>query len=156
MLDDREEYTPGWKYAEWELRGVPLRIEIGPRDIAKSQVLVVRRDTREKLPVLLDDLTARIPALLAALQQELLDRALRFRDEHTRHLTTRDAFEEALRGRPGFIVAPWCGREECEAGIKADMQATIRNIPLDPPPASGNCIRCGNPGRTDVYFAKAY
>ncbi len=156
MLDDREEYTPGWKYAEWELRGVPLRIEIGPRDIAKSQVLVVRRDTREKLPVPLDELAARLPALLAALQQDLLDRALKFRDDHTRRVTTRDAFEEALRGRPGFVVAPWCGREECETGIKADMQTTIRNIPLDPPPASGGCIRCGNPGLTDVYFAKSY
>ena len=156
MLDDREEYTPGWKYAEWELRGVPLRMEIGPRDIAKSQVLVVRRDTREKLPVPLDELAARLPALLAALQQDLLDRALKFRDDHTRRVTTRDAFEEVLRGRPGFVVAPWCGREECETGIKADMQTTIRNIPLDPPPASAACIRCGSPGLTDVYFAKSY
>ena len=156
MLDDREEYTPGWKYAEWELRGVPLRIEIGPRDIAKSQVMTVRRDTREKMPVPLDDLAVRLTALLDELQQDLLDRALKFRDDHTRRVTTREAFEETLRGRPGFVVAPWCGRDECEAGIKADMQTTIRNIPLEPPPASGHCIRCGNPGVTDVYFAKSY
>ena len=155
-LDDREEYTPGWKYAEWELRGVPLRIEIGPRDIARSQALLVRRDTREKTPAALDGLAAHVRELLETMQKDLLERAIAFRDDHTRRVTKRDEFAEAFTGRPGFVIAPWCGAEECEAGIKADLQATIRNLPLDPAPASGACIRCANPGRTDAYFAKAY
>ena len=155
-LDDREEYTPGWKYAEWELRGVPLRIEIGPRDIARSQALLVRRDTREKTPAALDGLAAHVRELLETMQKALLERAIAFRDDHTRRVTRRDEFAEAFAGRPGFVIAPWCGAEECEAGIKADLQATIRNLPLDPAPASGACIRCANPGRTDAYFAKAY
>ena len=155
-IDDREEYTPGWKYAEWELRGVPLRIEIGPRDIARSQALLVRRDTREKTPAALAGLAAHVRELLETMQKDLLARALAFRDDHTRRVTQRDEFAEAFTGRPGFVVAPWCGGQECEAGIKADLQATIRNIPLDPAPASGACIRCANPGRTDAYFAKAY
>ena len=155
-LDDREEYTPGWKYAEWELRGVPLRIEIGPRDIARSQALLVRRDTRAKTPAALDGLAAHVRELLETMQKDLLARALAFRDDHTRRVTKRDEFAEAFTGRPGFVIAPWCGGQECEAGIKADLQATIRNVPLDPAPASGACIRCANPGRTDAYFAKAY
>ena len=155
-LDDREEYTPGWKYAEWELRGVPLRIEIGPRDIARSQALLVRRDTREKTPAALDGLAAHVRELLETMQKDLLARALAFRDAHTRRVTQQAEFAEAFTGRPGFVIAPWCGGQECEAGIKADLQATIRNIPLDPAPASGACIRCANPGRTDAYFAKAY
>ena len=155
-LDDREEYTPGWKYAEWELRGVPLRIEIGPRDVARSQALLVRRDTREKAPAALDGLAAHVRELLETMQKDLLERAIAFRDDHTRRVTTRDEFAEAFTGRPGFVIAPWCGAEECEAGIKADLQATIRNLPLDTAPASGACIRCANPGRTDAYFAKAY
>ena len=155
-LDDREEYTPGWKYAEWELRGVPLRIEIGPRDIARSQALLVRRDTREKTPAALDGLAAHVRELLETMQKDLLARALAFRDDHTRRVTQQAEFAEAFTGRPGFVIAPWCGGQECEAGIKADLQATIRNIPLDPAPASGACIRCANPGRTDAYFAKAY
>ena len=155
-LDDREEYTPGWKYAEWELRGVPLRIEIGPRDIARSQALLVRRDTREKTPAALDGLAAHVRELLETMQKALLERAIAFRDDHTRRVTKRDEFAEAFTGRPGFVIAPWCGAEECEAGIKADLQATIRNLPLDPAPTSGACIRCANPARTDAYFAKAY
>ena len=155
-LDDREEYTPGWKYAEWELRGVPLRIEIGPRDIARSQALLARRDTREKTPAALDGLAAHVRELLETMQKDLLARALAFRDDHTRRVTQQAEFAEAFTGRPGFVIAPWCGGQECEAGIKADLQATIRNIPLDPAPASGACIRCANPGRTDAYFAKAY
>ena len=155
-LDDREEYTPGWKYAEWELRGVPLRIEIGPRDIARSQALLVRRDTREKTPAALDGLAAHVRELLETVQKDLLERATAFRDDHTRRVTRRDEFAEAFAGRPGFVIAPWCGAQECEAGIKADLQATIRNLPLDPAPTSGACIRCANPARTDAYFAKAY
>ena len=155
-LDDRDVHSPGWKYAEWEMRGVPLRLEIGPKDIEKSQVMLVRRDTREKIPTPMDGLTSRVSELLSTIQSDLFARALAFRDEHTVHVTSRDQFDQLLEGRPGFVVAPWCGEADCEAKVKTATQATIRNISLDPAPASGPCIECGKPAQTDVYFAKAY
>jgi prolyl-tRNA synthetase len=156
LLDDRDVYTPGWKYAEWEMRGVPLRLEIGPKDIEKSQVMLVRRDSREKLPTPVEGLAEGVTELLAEMQASLLERARSFRDDHTAQTTSRDEFNELFTGRPGFVVAPWCGRAECEAKIKTATQATIRYIALDPQPSSGDCIECGQPGQTDVYFAKSY
>ena len=155
-LDDREEHSPGWKYAEWEMRGVPLRLEIGPRDIRNGQVMLVRRDTRDKMPTPMDGLAGRIEELLGAVQQALFDRAVAFRDEHTVRTADRTEFDAILEGRPGYVVAPWCGDAGCEAHIKTATQATIRNLPLEPPPASGNCIQCGKPGQVDAYFAKSY
>jgi len=155
-LDDRDAYTPGWKFAEWELRGVPLRLEIGPKDLEKSQVLVARRDTREKLGVPMDGLVGRIHGLLDDIQQNLLARAIAFRDEHTQRADTYDAFKQAMEGRPGFVIAPWCGSAACEAQIKTDTQATIRNMPIDAPPPSGGCVRCDNPAQAEAWFAKAY
>lgn len=156
MLDDREEYKPGWKFAEWEMRGVPLRLEIGPRDIERQQVLLARRDTREKLTAPMEGLEGRVTDLLDAVQTALYDRALAFRDSHTVRTASSNDFRRAFEGRPGFVVAPWCGSAECEARIKADTQATIRNLAFDLPPATGACVRCGQPGLTDAYFAKAY
>ena len=156
MLDDREEYKPGWKFAEWEMRGVPLRLEIGPRDIEKEQVLVARRDTREKFTAQLDGLGERVLALLDEVQSALFDRAVAFRDGHTVRTTSSDEFRRAFEGRPGFVIAPWCGSPDCEAQIKLDCQATIRNLAFDLPPATGACVRCGQPGLTDAYFAKSY
>src|ERR1700675_4535799 len=109
MLDDRDAHTPGWKFSEWELRGVPLRLEIGPKDIEKSQVLVARRDTREKLGVPMDGLVDHVRQLLDAVQKNLLERALAFRDEHTQRVATYEEFKAAMEGRPGFVIAPWCG-----------------------------------------------
>jgi prolyl-tRNA synthetase len=155
MLDDRDAYTPGWKYSEWELRGVPLRLEIGPKDIEKSQVMLVRRDTREKRPAPMENLAASIDALLVTIQKGLFDRALRFREEHTTRTGSWDEFKEIMEGRPGFVIAPWCGSAECEAAIKAETQATIRNLPLDGS-AAGPCVKCGATSVAEVYFAKAY
>jgi prolyl-tRNA synthetase len=155
MLDDRDAYTPGWKFSEWELRGVPLRVEIGPKDIEKSQVLSVRRDTREKSPLPLDGLAARVEQVLAEIQQALFDRALRFREEHTTRTDSYDEFKEIMEGRPGFVISPWCGDANCEAEIKAETQATIRNIPFDQAP-SGTCLKCKGPAKALAYFAKAY
>lgn len=155
-LDDREEHSPGWKYAEWEMRGVPLRLEIGPRDVERRQVVLVRRDTREKTAVPRDGLPGRVDELLGAIQQGLFDRAAAFRDEHTFRTADRAEFDAVLEGRPGYVVAPWCGEADCETHIKTATQATIRNLPLDPSPASGSCIQCGKPGRMDAYFAKSY
>ena len=156
MLDDREEHSPGWKYAEWELRGVPLRLEIGPRDIKNEQVMIARRDTRDKMSIPMSGLSDRVNELLTEIQQALFDRAKAFREEHTLKVVGRVEFLEAFAGRPGYVVAPWCGSAECERLIKDSTQATIRNIPLSPPPVSGNCIQCGEPGMVDAYFAKSY
>jgi prolyl-tRNA synthetase len=155
-LDEREE-RPGWKFAEWELRGVPLRLEIGPKDIEKSAVLVARRDTREKQSLPMAGLADQIRALLDAIQKNLFERAVAFRDEHTQRVATYDEFKQVLEGRPGFVIAPWCGSAECEAQIKTDTQATIRNMPLDAPAPSGRCIRCDNAAQhAEAWFAKSY
>src|SRR3954452_21813289 len=131
-LDERDE-RPGWKFAEWERRGVPLRVEIGPKDIEKSAVLVARRDTREKQSLSMENLAAQLRALLEAIQQNLFDRALAFRADHTQRVATYDEFKQVMEGRPGFVIAPWCGSADCEAQIKTDTQATIRNRPLSSP-----------------------
>jgi prolyl-tRNA synthetase len=155
-LDDRDMYTPGWKFAEWEMRGVPLRLEIGPKDIEKQQVLLARRDTREKLPTPADGLPGRVRDLLDQIQRNLLDRAKQFRDEHTTRTDSYEEFKTILEGRPGFVVSGWCGDAACEAQIKADTQATIRNLPFDAPKPSAPCLKCGRPAVATAYFAKAY
>jgi prolyl-tRNA synthetase len=157
MLDDRDTQTPGWKYNEWELRGVPLRLEIGPKDIEKSQVMLARRDTREKSPAAMEGLAAHVGALLESIQQALFARALAFREEHTTHTDSYDEFKQIMEGRPGFVVAPWCGSARCEAEIKTETQATIRNIPFNGTAASGKkCLKCGGAATVHAWFAKAY
>jgi prolyl-tRNA synthetase len=154
-LDERDE-RPGWKFAEWELRGVPLRVEIGPKDIEKSAVLVARRDTREKQSVAMDGLAARLGDLLNDIQKSLFERARQFRDEHTQRTTSYDEFKQIMEGRPGFVISPWCGQSECEAAVKTETQATIRNIPLGTGNPGGNCVRCNAPAVSEPWFAKAY
>jgi prolyl-tRNA synthetase len=156
MLDDRDAYTPGWKFAEWEMRGVPLRLEIGPKDIEKSQVLLARRDTREKLPTPMDGLTAKIANLLEAIQTNLFERAVKFREERTKRVSTYEEFKALMEGRPGFVIAGWCGSAECEAQIKAETQATLRNIPFGFEKVSGTCVKCGRAAAGEAWFAKAY
>jgi prolyl-tRNA synthetase len=157
MLDDRDAYTPGWKFAEWEMRGVPLRLEIGPKDIEKSQVVLARRDIpREKLPTPIAGLTERIVGLLDTIQTNLFQRAVKFREERTTHVSTYDEFKTLMEGRPGFVIAGWCGSAECEAQIKAETQATLRNIPFGFEKVSGTCVKCGKPAAGEAWFAKAY
>jgi prolyl-tRNA synthetase len=154
-LDERDE-RPGWKFSEWEMRGVPLRIEIGPKDIEKSQVIAVRRDTRDKIAVPMAMLVERVGELLINIQRNLFDRALAFREEHTQRVDSYEAFKQVMEGRPGFVIAPWCGAADCEAQIKADTQATIRNMPLDGAPLQAQCIRCHAPAEQEAWFAKSY
>jgi prolyl-tRNA synthetase len=156
MLDARDAYTPGWKFAEWELRGVPLRLEIGPKDLEKSQVVVARRDTRAKSSLPMDTLTGAIVDLLAEIQSALLTRARQFREEHTTRVSSYDEFKSVMEGRPGFVIAGWCGSGECEATIKAETQATLRNIPFGSEQVAGTCVRCGKPSSVEAWFAKAY
>src|SRR5215468_8158139 len=154
-LDERDE-RPGWKFAEWELRGVPLRLEVGPKDIEKSAVMIARRDTREKQSIPMGGLADRLRELLNDVQRTLLERARQFREEHTTRVTDYQAFKEAMEGRPGFVIAPWCGSADCEAQIKTDTQATIRNMPIDGSAPARGCVRCNAPAIAEAWFAKAY
>ena len=157
LIDDRDAYTPGWKFAEWEMRGVPLRIEIGPRDIQNAQVLTARRDTREKSPVPIDNVAAALQRLLDDIQAALLARARTFRDEHTTWVDTYDEFKAAMEGRPGYVVAPWVHDAALEAQVKAETQATLRNVPFGTPAPEGKvCMVSGRPAEVYAYFAKAY
>jgi prolyl-tRNA synthetase len=157
MLDDRDSQTPGWKFNEWEMRGVPLRLEIGPKDIEKSQVVLARRDTREKSFTPMEGLAAHVEQLLGTIQQALFDRAVTFRTEHTSETSSYDEFKQIMDGRPGFVVSPWCGSAACEAAIKTETQATIRNIPFtSTSPEGKTCLKCGQPAAVNAWFAKAY
>ena len=156
MLDDRDAYTPGWKFAEWEMRGVPLRLEIGPKDIEKSQVLLARRDTREKMPTPMAGLSETIAGLLDTIQKNLFERAVKFREERTTRVSTYDEFKALMEGRPGFVIAGWCGSAACEAEIKAETQATLRNIPFGSERVTGSCVKCGRAAEGEAWFAKAY
>ena len=160
MLDDRDAYTPGWKFAEWEMRGVPLRLEIGPKDIEKSQVLLVRRDVTDhasrKASVPMDGLAGTVATLLETIQKALFDRALKFREEHTTRASSYEEFKSLMEGRPGFVIAAWCGSSRCEADIKAETQATLRNIPFGGDKVAGTCVKCGQPAPGEAWFAKAY
>ena len=157
MLDDRDTQTPGWKYNEWELRGVPLRLEIGPKDIEKSQVMLARRDTREKSSAAMDGLASHVVGMLDSIQEALFARAVAFREEHTTHTDSYDEFKQIMEGRPGFVVSPWCGSAMCEAQIKAETQATIRNIPFTGTTAAGKkCLKCEADATAHAWFAKSY
>jgi prolyl-tRNA synthetase len=157
MLDDRDSQTPGWKFNEWEMRGVPLRLEIGPKDLEKSTVVLARRDTREKSFTPMDGLAAHVEQLLATIQRALYERAIQFRTEHTSETASYDEFKQIMEGRPGFVISPWCGSAECEAAIKTETQATIRNIPFTSSAPDGTaCLKCGKPATANAWFARSY
>ncbi len=153
-VDDREEYTPGWKFNDWEMRGVPLRIEIGPRDVAAGQVMLARRDGGKKEAVPMAGLEERGPALLDEIQRSLFERALAFREAHTAYPEDYAGLAEAVE--QGFAWAWWCGSAGCEAKVKENTKATIRVIPFDQPGGSGRCIVCGAEAKEQAVFARAY
>ena len=155
-LDDDESQTPGWKYAEYEMRGVPLRLEIGPKDLEKRSVFSARRDTKAKAPLPMDGLAGHVRGLLDEIQANLLARARAFRESHTSTASTWEQFTQTMEGRPGFVISPWCETDECEAAIKAETQATIRNIPFGSETPTGVCVKCGKPAVVNAWFAKAY
>jgi len=157
MLDDRDAYTPGWKYAEWELRGVPIRLEMGPRDLQNNQVFSARRDTREKASLPIDGLPGKVQELLDTIQAALLAKARLYREEHTTRVETYDELKQAMDGRPGFVVAPWAHDAALEAQIKAETQATLRNVPFsEGKPEGKQSILGGRAAEVYAYFAKAY
>jgi prolyl-tRNA synthetase len=156
IFDDREEYTPGWKFNHWEVKGVPIRIEIGPRDVKNKQVTVARRDTLERISVKDGELTNTIDEMLKEIQRNLFNRAKRFLDENITKVETYDGFKEVLGKTGGFIKACWCSGSECEEKIKEETGATIRLIPFEKERVFSNCIRCGKEANDVVYFARAY
>ncbi|MDE3173464.1 MAG: hypothetical protein KGN74_10370 [Gemmatimonadota bacterium] len=159
-VDAREGVKPGAKYFEWELRGIPLRMEIGPRDLDKNQVVLVRRDTREKKPASLNTLAEDIAELLSRIQADMLIVARERREQHSvREPITYDRFRELMDGEGAFVYAGWCGDAACEAEIKAETKATIRVLPDEEfrsAEAPRTCLRCGRPASTEAVWAKAY
>ena len=155
-FDNRNTHKPGYKFNEYELKGVPLRIGIGPRDLENGTVELARRDTLSKKTVAQSDLINEITLTLDEIQAALFDRAKDFRAEHTTEVDTFDAFKEALETKGGFISAYWDGTEATEMAIKETTKATIRCIPLDGKPENGTCVYSGKPAKQRVLFAKAY
>ncbi len=155
-LDDRDQYKPGYKYTEWEMVGVPVRIEIGPRDIDNKQVMVVRRDNRQKIAVPIDNLNTALQDILDTVQKDLFSKALDFQKANTYAIDEYQDFIKLQEEKGGFVQAHWCGSPECEEKVKDDTKATIRNIPFDQKKEKGKCIVCGKDSDGRVIFAKAY
>ncbi len=153
---DATDKSPGFKFAECEMRGIPLRVEIGPRDIENNQCVLVRRDTGEKESISLDDLETRVTELLVAIQKDMLETARAHRDSHTYEAKNWDEFVDTVNNRPGFIKAMWCGETACEENIKAETGATTRCMPFEQEQLSDVCVCCGKPAKKMVYFGRAY
>ena len=154
-VDDSDK-SPGWKFSEQEMRGIPVRIELGPKDIEKNQCVVVRRDTREKVIISLDEVETKIGEILTAMQTEMLERARAHREEHTYEATNYEEFKETIANKPGFVKAMWCGDEACEIKVKEDTTATSRCMPFAQEHIADACVCCGKPAKTMVYWGKAY
>jgi prolyl-tRNA synthetase len=155
-LDLREEVSPGFKFNDWELKGVPLRLELGPRDLAKRQAMTVSRLDRQKELVPLEAAPERIPELLGQVQRRLLERALKFRIDNTHPVSQYSEFRGRIEEDGGLYDTSWCGNPACEAKIKEETKATIRCIPLEDSEARGPCLVCGCPGKVRIYLARAY
>ena len=154
-VDDSEK-SPGWKFAEAEMRGIPVRIEIGPKDIEAGQAVIVRRDNREKQVVALDTLEESVAKTLETMQKEMLERARAHRDSHTYTAETYDEFKDIIANKPGFVKAMWCGDQACEDKIKEETTATSRCMPFKQEHISDVCVCCGRPAKAMVYWGKAY
>jgi prolyl-tRNA synthetase len=155
-IDTDETKSPGWKFAEWEVQGVPVRIELGPKDLAKGQAVVARRDNGEKAPVPFTDIPAKAIDLLAEIQDALYKRALDFRNKSVTEVNSYDEFKKVLDEKGGFVRAHWDGTTETEKLIKEETKATIRCIPLDNPLEDGKCVKTGKSSKQRVLFARAY
>jgi prolyl-tRNA synthetase len=155
-LDDRDDIRPGFKFNDWELKGVPIRIELGPRDLDSEQAVVARRDTGEKETSSLDAVGERVDQLLTEIQRSLLEQAREFRDRFTFHPATYEEMRGLIADPGGFMVAPWCGRPECEAKAKAETKATIRFLRPEPGGVDGACVACGEAAIEEAAWAQAY
>lgn len=154
-LDDSDK-SPGWKFSEQEMRGIPLRVELGPKDIAAGQAVVVRRDTREKITIAIDELAAKLPELLDTIQHDLFEKAKKHRDTHTYEAHNKEEMKDIADNKPGFIKAMWCGCRECEDAMKEEFGVTSRCMPFHQEEISDTCVYCGKPAKKMVYWGKAY
>ena len=154
-LDDSNK-NPGWKFSEQEMRGIPVRIEIGPKDIEAGQAVIVRRDNREKTVVSLDNITETVGEILGKMQADMLAKATAHRDANTHEAHNWEEFTDILTRKQGFIKAMWCGDRACEEAIKDETGATTRCMPFEQEHLSDVCVHCGKPAKTMVYFGKAY
>ena len=156
-IDDDDQNSPGWKFAEAELQGIPIRIEAGPKDMEKNQVVLVRRDNYQKIPVSVNEAETRVKQLLEEIQNQLYHRALAFRKENTHQVSDYQSFKSLIDEQGGFIECGWCGNPDCEAKIKDETKATIRVLPMGRNgPADSTCILCGEKATELAVFAKAY
>ena len=154
-LDDTEK-SPGFKFAEAEMRGIPVRVEIGPKDMEAGRAVLVRRDTREKIEVALENIEDEVGALLERMQNEMLERARTHRDTHTTYARNYEEFKDAILNHPGFVKAMWCGDRACEDKIKEDLSATSRCIPFEQEQVAETCVCCGRPAKKMLYWGRAY
>ena len=154
-IDDSEK-SPGWKFSEQEMRGIPVRIELGPKDIEAGVAVIVRRDTREKITANIDELAEKVAEVLETEQHDMLERARTHRENHTYDAVTKEEFKQIADEKPGFIRAMWCGCQECEDAIKEDFGVTSRCIPFKQVKLSDTCVYCGKPATKMVYWGKAY
>lgn len=154
-VDDSDK-SPGWKFSECEMRGIPVRVEIGPKDMAEGKCVLVRRDTREKIPCALDNVEEEVAKLLKTMQKEMLERARTHRDEHTYVAETMEEFEKFFTEKSGFVKAMWCGNQECEDIIKEKLSVTSRCMPFEQEKLADTCVCCGKPAAKMVYWGKAY
>ncbi len=155
-LDDRDTYTPGWKFSEWEMRGVPVRIEIGPKDIEKGQAVLVNRINREKSFVDIGSITTELNNMLEKIQKDLFEKAKSYRDSNTVSNKTLDELAKTIEEKRGFVRSGWCGNSECEAKVKERSAATIRIIEDKKDPGIDKCLVCGKDSTDTVIFAKSY
>lgn len=154
-VDDTDK-SPGWKFSECEMRGVPFRIEIGPKDIENNKCVFVRRDTREKIEVSLDEVETKAEELLENIHHDMYEAAKKHLESHTYNAVTWDAFCDLINTRPGFVKAMWCGDQACEDKIKEELAATSRCMPFEQEQLSDTCVCCGKPAKKMVYWGRAY
>ncbi len=154
-VDDSDK-SPGWKFSEQEMRGIPMRIEIGPKDIEANQAILVRRDTGEKITVSLNELESKVEEILKNIQKEMLEKARKHLNSHIYVATNYEEFKDIVANKPGFIKAMWCGEEDCENKIKEDTTATSRCMPFEQEQLAETCVCCGKPAKKMVYWGKAY
>ena len=154
-IDDTDK-SPGWKFSDQEMRGIPIRIEIGPRDIENNQAVLVRRDTGEKISVSLENIEEEVKNILETIQNDMLERARNHRDEHTYTASNYDEFKDIIANKPGFVKAMWCGDLTCEEQIKEETGATSRCIPFEQEEITNACVCCGKEAKHMVYWGKAY
>ena len=154
-LDDSDK-SPGWKFSESEMRGIPVRVEVGPKDIANNQAVLVRRDTHEKVTVPLNQIGQEVGRLLDAIQEDMFTRAKAHLEAHTYEAVDFDTFTKTIEEKPGFVKAMWCGDQGCEDKVKEITGATSRCMPFAQERLSGHCVCCGKPATKMVYWGRAY